>query len=209
MIAAALKTSGGSRCVHPGGSFLYSVAFWRKAPLRSVAAIRIPQSEPGTALSFQMHKHKHAHAHAPLHLFLRTRNNFLRNSSYEKSRMHYLLKHACMHDLVLQSEIPNGILFRAVKKWRAKEEEGKTIGRKKANEKIRSYLHHSQLETYTDNTDQRTGVLEPSMRFQSVYSLGGGRWEEKYFREAEYFSVPLGGIKNIFISLFTQHVPSF
>ena len=30
-----------------------------------------------------------------------------------------------------------------------REEEGKTIGRKRANEKIRSYLHPSQLETYT------------------------------------------------------------
>ena len=89
------------------------------------------------------------------------------------------------------------------------EEEGKTVGRKRANGKIRSYLRPSQLETYTNNTDQRTGMLERSMRFQSVYFLGGGRQQEKYFREAEYFSLPWVGIKNIFISLFTQHVPSF
>lgn len=39
------------------------------------------------------------------------------------------------------------------------EEEGKTIGRKRANEKIRSHLHHSQLETYANNTDPRLGML--------------------------------------------------
>ena len=89
------------------------------------------------------------------------------------------------------------------------EEEGKTVGRKRANGEIRSYLRPSQLETYTDYTFQRTGTLERSLRFQSVYFLGGGRQQEKYLREAEYFSLPGVRIKNIFISLFTQHVPSF
>lgn len=35
----------------------------------------------------------------------------------------------------------------------------------------------------------------------------GGK--EKSFREAQYFSLPWVKIKNIFIALFTQNVPSF
>lgn len=59
----------------------------------------------------------------------------------------------------------------------AGKEEEKTIGRKRANEKIRSYLHHSQLETYANNTARRIGMSELSMRFPFVYSLGVGRQE--------------------------------
>lgn len=75
-----------------------------------------------------------------------------------------------------------------------REEEGKTIGRKRANEKIRSYLHPSQLETYTDSSDQRTGILGRSMRFQSVYFLGGGRREAggEILQEGRVLFSPLG-----------------
>lgn len=50
-------------------------------------------------------------------------------------------------------------------------------------------------------------MLEPNTRVRFVYSLGGGRREGEMLQGGMYFSFPWVGIKNIFISLFTQNVP--
>lgn len=55
------------------------------------------------------------------------------------------------------------------------EEGEKTIGRKRANEKIRSYLHHSQLETYTNNRDPRMGMFRRNPRDFDLFIL----WEKE------------------------------
>lgn len=61
----------------------------------------------------------------------------------------------------------------------AGEEGEKTRGRKRANEKIRSYLHHSQLETYTNNTDPRMGMFGRNTRDFDLFIL----WEEEGGKE--------------------------
>ena len=89
------------------------------------------------------------------------------------------------------------------------EEEGKTIGRKRANEKITSYLHHSQLETRTNPHTKEQACSNEAWGFDLFIFWEEGGGKKKHFRAAEYFSLPWVGIKNILISLFTQNVPCF
>ena len=70
-----------------------------------------------------------------------------------------------------------------------REEEGKTIGRKRANEKIRSYLHPSQLETYTTAQTKEQAYWKEAWGFSLFifWEEGGRVLFSPLGRNQEYF----------------------
>lgn len=67
--------------------------------------------------------------------------------------------------------------------------------------------HSWRLTPTAHATEQACWNEAPDFDLFIFWEEGGGR--ERHFREAEYFSLPWVGIKNILISLFTQNVPDF
>lgn len=104
-----------------------------------------------------------------------------------------------MRDLVLQREIPNRILLRAGRKRR-----GRGLGRQKGEPRGGG----GRLRRWALMAHSKTGRVRTQHAVGFVTFWGEGGQKQKHFREAQSFSLPWVGVKNIVISLFAQHVPS-